>query len=115
MSIPSGKVAAMLLVVMSVGSSDSRLSHCVIDVRGSCVGYCCWSCASRCFVDICVSGFVSAHVYFWMWYPVLRRASNPAAVPTYISRLVRERFGILHTARCVGVSLEGDCVGREVL
>ena len=28
MSIPSGKVVAMLLVVMSVGSSGSWLSHC---------------------------------------------------------------------------------------
>ncbi len=44
MSIPSGKVAAMLLVVMSAGSSGSRLSHWFIDVRGSCVGYCCELC-----------------------------------------------------------------------
>ncbi len=41
MSIPLGKVAAMLSVGVSVGSSGSRLSHCVIAVRGSCVGYCC--------------------------------------------------------------------------
>ena len=81
MSIPLGKVAAMLLVLMCVGSSGSRLSHWVIDEGGSCVGYCCWSSASRCFVEVCVSGFVSAHVYFWMWCPVLRRASSPAAVP----------------------------------
>ena len=115
MSIPSGLVAAMLLVVMSVGSSGSRLSHCVIDVRGSCVGYCFWSCASRCFVDVCVSGFVSAHVYFFMWCHVLRRASSPAAVPPYISRRVRERFGIFNTSRCVGVSLEGVCGVRRIL
>ena len=114
-SIPSEMVAAILLVVMSAGSSGSRLSHCVIDVRGSCVGYCCWSCASRCFVDGCVSGFVSAHVYFLMWCPVLRRASSPAAVPPYISRMVRGRFGILYTAWCVGVSLGCVCVGRRVL
>ena len=81
MSIPSVKVAAMLLVVMSVGSSGSRLSHWFIDVSGSCVGYRCWSYASRCSVEVCVSRFVSAHVYFFMWCPVLRRASSPAAVP----------------------------------
>ncbi len=78
------------------------------------MGYCCWSCASRCFIEVCVSGFMSAHVYFWMWCPVLRRASSPAAVPPYISRMVRGRFGILYTDRCVGVSLEGDCVGRGI-
>ena len=66
MSIPSGKVVAMLLVVMSVGSSGSRVSHWVIDESGSCLGYCFWSCVSRCFIEVCVSGFVSAHVYFLM-------------------------------------------------
>ena len=66
MSIPSGKAAAMLLVVMSVGSSGSRLSHWVIDESGSCLGYCSMSCVSRCFVEVCVSGFVSAHMYVWM-------------------------------------------------
>ncbi len=115
MSIPSGKVAAMLLVVMSVGSSGSRLSHWFIDERGSCVGYYCCSCASRCFVEVCVSGFVSAHVYFLMRCAVLRRVSSPAAVPPYISRMVRGRFGILNTSRCVGVSLESDCEGRGIL
>ena len=105
MSIPAGKVAAMLVVLMCVGSSGSRLSHWVIDEGGSCVGYCCWSSASRYFVEVCVSGFVSAHVYFWMWCPVLRRAASPAAVPPYISRMVRGRFGILYTAGCEGVSL----------
>ena len=115
MSNPSGKVAAMLLVLMCVGSSGSRLSHWVIDEGGSCVGYCCWSSASRYFVEVCVSGFVSAHVYFWMWCPVLRRASSPAAVPPYISRMVRGRFGILNTFGCVGVRMVGDCVGRGVL
>ena len=115
MSIPSGKVAAMLLVVMSVSSSGSRLSHWFIDKRGSCMGYCCCSCASRCFVEICVSGFVSAHVYFFMRCPILRRASSPAAVPPYISRMVRGRFGILNTSRCVGVSLENDCKGWGIV
>ncbi len=115
MSIPSGKVAAMLLVVMSVGSSGSRLCHFFIDVRGSCMGYSCWSCMSRCFVDVCVSGFVSAHVFFWIWCPVFRRASSPAAVPPYISRMARGRFGILYPAWCVGVSSGCVCVGREVL
>ena len=62
-----------------------------------------------------MSGVVSAHVYFFMWCPVLRRASSPAAVPPYISRMVRGRFGILYTVRCVGVSLEGDCVGKGIL
>ncbi len=36
MSMPSGKVAAMLLDVMSVGASDRRVSHMFMDVRGSC-------------------------------------------------------------------------------
>ncbi len=40
MSMPSGKVAAMLLDVMSVGASGKRVSHLFMDVRGSCVGYC---------------------------------------------------------------------------
>ena len=115
MSIPSGKVAAMLLVVMSVGSNGSRLSHWFIYESGSCVGYCCWSSASRCFVEVCVSGFVSAHVYFLMRCPVLRRASSPAAVPPYISRMVRGRFGILNTFGCVGARMVGDCVDRGVL
>ena len=115
MFVPSGKVVAMVLVVMSVGSSGSRVSHWFIAERGSCVGYCCCSCVSRCFVEVCVSGFVSAHVYFWMWCPVLRRALSSAAVPPYISRMVRGRFGILYTSGCVGVSLEGSCVGEGVL
>ena len=34
MSIPSGKLAAMLLVVMGYGSGGSRLSHWFIDERG---------------------------------------------------------------------------------
>ena len=62
-----------------------------------------------------MSEFVSAHVYFCMWCPVLRRASSPAAVPPYISRMVRGRFGILYTSRCVGISLEGDCEARRIL
>ncbi len=40
MSMPSGKVAAMLLDVMSVGASGKRVSHMFMDVRGSCAGYC---------------------------------------------------------------------------
>ncbi len=83
MSIPSGMVAAMLLVVMSVGCNGSRLSHCVIDVRGSCVGYCFWSCASRCFVDVCVSGFVSAHVYFLFGVLSLGGPQVPPRSPVY--------------------------------
>ena len=40
MSMPSGKVNAMLLDVMSVGASGKRVSHWFIDVRGSCAGDC---------------------------------------------------------------------------
>ncbi len=39
MSMPPGKVAAMLFGVMSVGASGRRVSHWFMDVRGSCVGY----------------------------------------------------------------------------
>ena len=40
MSMPSGKFAAMLLDVTSVGASGKRVSHMFMDVRGSCAGYC---------------------------------------------------------------------------
>ncbi len=39
MSMPSGKVPTILFGVMSIGASDRRLSHCFMNVRGSCAGY----------------------------------------------------------------------------
>ncbi len=112
MSIPLGKAVAMLTVVMCVGSSGRRLSHCCIDVRGSCAAYCWCSCVRRCFIAVCASGFVSAHMYVRMWCHVRSRPSSPAAVPPYISRTVMGCCGILYKARCWGVGLGGDCIGK---
>ena len=64
--MPSGKAAAMFFGVMSVGASGKRVSHWFMDVSGSCAGYCLCSCASLCFIEVCASGFVSAHAYVWM-------------------------------------------------
>ena len=38
MSMPSGKVAAMLFGVMSIVASGRRVSHWFMDVSGSCAG-----------------------------------------------------------------------------
>ncbi len=40
MSMPSGRAAAMLFGVMSVGASGKRVSHWFMAVSGSCAGYC---------------------------------------------------------------------------
>ena len=40
MSMPSGKLGAMLFGVMSLGASGKRVSHWFMDVSGSCAGYC---------------------------------------------------------------------------
>ncbi len=56
MSIFLERLFAIVFGVISVGSSGSRLSHGYIAVRGSCVGYCWCSCASRCCTTGCASG-----------------------------------------------------------
>ena len=40
MSMPSGRAAAMLFGVMSVGASGKRVSQWFMAVSGSCAGYC---------------------------------------------------------------------------
>ena len=62
MSVFLERMAAIVFGVMSVGSSGKRLPHWFIAVSGSCVGYCWCSCVSRCYIAVCTSGFVSAHV-----------------------------------------------------
>ncbi len=62
MSTFKARFVLMLFCVMSVGSSGNRLSQCWVAVRGSCVGYCVWSCVSRCCAMVYASGFVSDHV-----------------------------------------------------
>ena len=48
MSILIERLAAIVFGVMSVGSRGKRLSHLLIAVSGSCVGYWCCSCVRRC-------------------------------------------------------------------
>ena len=60
---------------------------------------------------VCV--IVSAHVYVWMYCPVLRKASSPAAVPPYISRMVRGCFEIVYRDKGLSVGLEGGCICSE--
>ncbi len=44
MSMPCGTLVDMVVGVMSIGSSESRVSYWAISVLGSCVGYCFVSC-----------------------------------------------------------------------
>jgi hypothetical protein len=48
LSMPLGKVVAVVAGVMSDGSSGNRVSHWVVAAVGSCVGYCCASWVRRC-------------------------------------------------------------------
>ena len=62
MSIFLKRLAAIVFDVMSVGSIGKRLPHLFTAVCGNCYWYSWCSCVSRCYIAVCASGFVSAHV-----------------------------------------------------
>ena len=56
---------------------------------------------------------MSDHAYDWMYCPVFRKASSPAAVPQYISRMMRVCFVIVYRDKGWSVGLEGGCICSE--
>ncbi len=80
-SIPVGNFVCRSLGVTCIVSSGSDVFHWVVAEGGSWRGYFSLICVIRCWIDVCASGYVSAHAYVLIWYPALRRTSKPVAVP----------------------------------
>ncbi len=85
-SMPVGKLVWSNVDMIWVMSSGNRVSHSDVAMRDSWMGHLSRSWVkSRCWSDVCASGFASTHAYVRMWWHVLRRASRPVALHPYNS------------------------------